>query len=115
MGGFAFDTSDLSLEEKFLPGGRDRVTLTPRALLLIAEHELSLLPDLSVNEIMDKSKANRFAKTIVCVQAIWFMAETISRIAQGLSISLLELNTFAHTLCALIIFFFWWNKPLDIE
>lgn len=64
---------------------------------------------------MDKSKANQLAKTIICIQAVWFMVETLSRIIQGLAVSLLELNTFAHTLCALLIFYFWWHKPLDIE
>jgi hypothetical protein len=35
--------------------------------------------------------------------------------AQTLPISLLELNTFAHALCALLIFCLWLDKPLDIE
>jgi hypothetical protein len=28
---------------------------------------------------------------------------------------LLELNTFAHAVCALAIYIAWWNKPLDVE
>jgi hypothetical protein len=32
-----------------------------------------------------------------------------------LPISLLELNTFGHALCTLLIYCMWWNKPLDIE
>ena len=28
---------------------------------------------------------------------------------------MLELNTFAHAICALAIYFAWWNKPLDVE
>ena len=43
------------------------------------------------------------------------MIQCISRLAQGLSISLLELNTFAHALCALLIYGLWWEKPLDVE
>lgn len=35
--------------------------------------------------------------------------------AQGLPISLVELNTFAYTVCTLLIYYFWWDKPLDIE
>lgn len=64
---------------------------------------------------MNKNKSTELAKTIICIQAAWFMAGTLSRIIQGLAVSLLELNTFAHTLCALLIFYFWWQKPLDIK
>lgn len=46
MDGLAFDTSHLPLNEKFLPGGRDRVTLSPMAVLITAEHDPSLLPEL---------------------------------------------------------------------
>ena len=34
---------------------------------------------------------------------------------QGLAISLLELNTFGHSICTLLIYWMWWDKPLDIE
>jgi hypothetical protein len=115
MGGFAFDTSGLCPEGKFLPGGRDRVTLGPKAVRFLAKYDPLLLPDLSDGDALDKSKANHLGKSTICAQALWFMAETINRLAQGLSVSLLELNTFAHTLCTLLIFFFWWDKPLDIE
>lgn len=32
-----------------------------------------------------------------------------------MTISTLELNTFAHAVCTLLIYFLWWDKPLDIE
>ncbi|ORX96674.1 hypothetical protein BCR34DRAFT_593759 [Clohesyomyces aquaticus] len=35
--------------------------------------------------------------------------------SSGLSISLLELNTFGHSICALLIAFLWWDKPLDVS
>lgn len=35
--------------------------------------------------------------------------------ALGFTVSMLELNTFAHAICALIAYFLWWQKPLDIE
>ncbi|KAL8813698.1 MAG: hypothetical protein Q9223_006970 [Gallowayella weberi] len=35
--------------------------------------------------------------------------------SQCLPISLLELNTFAHALCTLVIYLLWWHKPLDVE
>ena len=30
-------------------------------------------------------------------------------------ISLLEVNTFGHALCALMIYFLWWEKPFDVD
>ncbi|MBE3048490.1 hypothetical protein IMZ48_39510 [Candidatus Bathyarchaeota archaeon] len=49
------------------------------------------------------------------VSASWFCVQCVSRLGQRLPISLLELNTFGHALCTLLIYFMWWNKPLDIE
>lgn len=60
-------------------------------------------------------KANTISKTITCVQALWFCTQCITRIAQGLAISLLELNTFSHCISALLIYTFWWHKPYDVE
>lgn len=47
--------------------------------------------------------------------AIWFCAQCFTRFHQGLSISLLELNTFGHAICTLFTYVLWWHKPLDIE
>ena len=30
-------------------------------------------------------------------------------------LSLLELNTLGHALCALLIYMLWWEKPLDVD
>ncbi|RYP13468.1 hypothetical protein DL765_006881 [Monosporascus sp. GIB2] len=113
MGGFAFDSDVLGRD--MLPQGRKRVTLTSRGILELTRVTPHLLPDISVAHIKDKSKANRLAKTIVVLQASWFAAQCVSRMALGLTISLLELNTFSHALCALIAYWLWWQKPLDIE
>ena len=47
--------------------------------------------------------------------ASWFCAQCFTRCAQGLAISLLELNTFGHAVCTLIIYGLWWSKPLGID
>ncbi|KID91968.1 hypothetical protein MGU_00879 [Metarhizium guizhouense ARSEF 977] len=114
-GGFAFDTTGLPEDQKFLPGSRNRVTLNQEAVLRVARHFPSLVPDISEAAIADKSKANALAKAIVCLQATWFVIQCLVRLTQDVPISLLELNTFAHALCALIICGLWWRKPLDIE
>ena len=102
-------------EAPFLPAGRTRMILTLDGLRFLARKDLSLVPDLSRAQIEDKSKASNLAKTLVCLQASWFCIQCLSRLGQQLPISLLEINTFAHALCTLIIYLMWWNKPQDIE
>jgi hypothetical protein len=114
-GGFAFDTTDLPEHEKFLPGLRDRVLLTPEGLLALAKDDPTLIPDIPTAFINDKSKLNAAAKALVFIQAAWFVVETVVRLCQRLPVSLLELNTFAHALCALLIYVLWWDKPFDVE
>lgn len=92
------------------------MTLTLKGLRFIAQRNPDLIPDLSVSAITDKGKANMFTKVITCGQALWFGIQCLTRSTQGLSISLLEINTAVHATCALVLyFFFWWNKPLDVE
>ena len=113
MGGFAFEPRQFG--KSFLPGNLTRLTLTLTAVEFLAINEPELLPKISEEDIRDKSKANALAKTLVCLQAIWFCFQCVTRVQQGLAITLLELNTFAHAICTLLIYLLWWNKPLDIE
>ncbi|KAF8857093.1 hypothetical protein BDZ45DRAFT_450499 [Acephala macrosclerotiorum] len=43
------------------------------------------------------------------------MVQSITRLVQGLPISLLELNAFAHCICVMLVFDAWWHKPLDVS
>jgi len=114
MGGFAVDIRGLG--RSYLPEGRQRMTLTPEALKFIAKHTPDLLPDIPQSTIVDKSKANAFTKLVTSGQALWFGLQCVTRSAQRLSISLLEINTAVHAICTLIMYFlFWWHKPLDVQ
>lgn len=113
MGGFAFDTSEA--KPNFLPYGRSRLTLRFKALKYIAKRAPSLIPDLAEEDIRDKSKAGGLAKFLVCLQAFWFCLQCIARLAQNQAISFLELNTFGHAICTLLVYLLWWHKPLDIK
>jgi hypothetical protein len=113
MGGFVFEAK--RMHATILDADQKRLTLTPVALRKMAVNTPALLPDLSKEGIRDKSKANGLAKFLVCVQAIWFIAQTVGRLATDLPISLLEMNTLLHAFCCLFIYLAWWHKPLDIE
>jgi hypothetical protein len=113
MGGFAFDTSNMPVN--ILPAGRTRLTLTPFALRKLASNEPNLIPDISEEAIKDKSKSNSFAKFLVCLQACWFIVQTVGRLATSSAISLLEMNTLLHAVCCLLVYLAWWHKLHDID
>ncbi|KAF8163802.1 hypothetical protein B0H34DRAFT_697016 [Crassisporium funariophilum] len=73
------------------------------------------LPSTTEAEINDKSKGDILAKGIVVIQTFWFVLQCIARGAQGLTITELELVTLAFAAFNGITYYFWWNKPLDVQ
>ncbi|KAK3492150.1 uncharacterized protein B0T23DRAFT_420022 [Neurospora hispaniola] len=97
MGGFAIEINEIgNANQRRSKGLEDLIPVLPR------------------ESIDDKSKGSTLAKALVCFQASWFCIGCVNRFAQGLSISLLELNTLGHALCTLFIYAMWWHKPLDV-
>ena len=68
MGGFAIQTEQLKLG---YPPNVQTLVIEEPGLLHILEHVPEILPDLPESDILDKSKANLLAKSIVCLQAFW--------------------------------------------
>ncbi|KAI5849903.1 hypothetical protein BZA05DRAFT_355039 [Tricharina praecox] len=92
------------------------VTLTAQGFtLLYAQDEINVTEDLEPRLIEDKSKADGLAKVVVCIQALWLVVEGAGRLTSGLPLTLLELHTIMHVLCAVAIYAFWWHKPMDIR
>lgn len=114
MGGIAFEDRS-SADQRFMPWGRQRIPLTVKMFKWIVEHRPRLVPDISRGYIEDKSKSDWLAKGLTCWQACYFCIQCIYRLYQGLSITLLELNVFAHAICALFLFLVWWDKPRDVS
>ncbi|KAK6532648.1 hypothetical protein TWF281_006829 [Arthrobotrys megalospora] len=112
MGGFVFDVDESTEEEMTFIPHHTRMTLSPEACTLIAK--CGHLPDIDPDDIKDKSKADSLAKVLVILQAGWFLIQTLARLAQQLPISLLEVNTMGHVLCALVIYILWWSKPREV-
>ncbi|KAK7540381.1 hypothetical protein IWX49DRAFT_186724 [Phyllosticta citricarpa] len=90
-----------------------QMTLTPRGLMVLAR--AALLPQVTDEEVTEKSKANTAAKILVCIQASWFLVQAVARLAQNLPLTLLEVHVLAHVLCALAMYFCWVDKPYDVE
>ncbi|KAH7351243.1 hypothetical protein BKA65DRAFT_536249 [Rhexocercosporidium sp. MPI-PUGE-AT-0058] len=111
MGGIAIKPSS---RKPFIPNSVQS-TLTANGVSLLLKTSPHLLPDISVDEVKDKSKASSLTKLLACVQASWFCLSTITRFIQHLPVSMLELNAFAHALCTLAVYVLWWHKPLDVS
>jgi hypothetical protein len=107
MGGSAVDSSD------FIPG-QDLLYLTTAGAQRIVELGYQL-PDLPEEAIKDKSKADALGKILVCLQAGYMIFQVIGRLAARLPITLLEVNTLGHVLCALTMYAFWFRKPLGVR
>jgi len=108
MGGFVIRSEDLGY-------GTGVFVLSDWGIHFLAEIMPESIPNIPESEILDKSKASTLAKTIVCLQALWFCIQCIARLSQGASISFLELNVLGHCLCAFATYAIWWKKPTDVS
>ena len=116
MGGIVLDMS--SDKERVWPQDCNILTITPACFEECFERDVFKDIDLSFlsrDKIESKQKVDQLAKCLIVIQALWFCFQFVARIWQSLPVSLLELNTFAHSLCALFIYILWWHKPGDID
>lgn len=88
---------------------------TAKQLQYLVEESYMELPAITSREIWDKSKADKLAKTIACLQAAWLVSNLCARAAQGLAVTPLELQTLALVFCSLATLCFWLSKPLNVE
>lgn len=106
MGGFTVDISHLH-------DTLSRATITTKGILFLARHGHFLT--ITEESIRDKSKADTLAKGLVCVQVLWVVGQTIERKAAGYPLTLLEVHTIVHIVCALILYALWIRKPQDVH
>ncbi|KAF5371524.1 hypothetical protein D9757_010367 [Collybiopsis confluens] len=78
-----------------------------------AAHE-TFISRVTEEEIEDRNKSNGFAKFIVVGQTTWFIVQLCARWATGLPVTELEIMTLAFAAMNVPIYFFWWNKPLEV-
>ena len=89
--------------------------LTPERFSELLTAEKIEFPTVTVEEIEDRSKADGFSKTIALGQTLWFVAQCISRRAQHLDLTPIELLTLSLAVLNGFMYFLWWNKPLDVH
>lgn len=114
MGGLAFEDTAPE-DQQFIPKRRQRVVFACTNIELLTRNGRLLIPDISREQLEDKSKSDMLGKMLTCWQAGYFCVQCIFRLSKALSITLLELNVFAHAICALLLFLIWWDKPRDVQ
>lgn len=113
MGGFVIETEPKHPEQREFLRGSPTLTLSSKGVLFLAQH--GLLPDVRRGFIDDKSKADFLGKSLAILQALWIVIQCIGRLVARLPLTLLEIITLGHVFCALVMYSFWWHKPLDIK
>lgn len=73
------------------------------------------LPKIKEEAIREKGKCDSIAKAIVVIQTLWFGAQAAYRVSQGFDVIQLELTTLGHVVLNILIYFFWWNKPWNLQ
>lgn len=79
---------------------------------LLAEGKIDF-PDISEEDIKDRSKSDGLSKGVALLQITWFVMQLITRARQHLVITEIELTTAALAGLNSIMYLFWWSKPLD--
>ena len=89
--------------------------LGPRQLEDLHTEGKIAIPLVKEEVIKDHSKGDGLSKALVIVQTTWFLMQCIARRAESPVITQFELVTV--TLAALngIMYYLWWNKPLDVQ
>ncbi|KAL4261187.1 hypothetical protein AB1N83_010319 [Pleurotus pulmonarius] len=72
-------------------------------------------PVLNTGEIEDKSKGDALAKLLALGQVAWFVLQFIARSASRLTFTELEVVTLSYASISGLLYFFWWDKPLDVH
>lgn len=106
MGGFTVDLSCMHDRIKV-------VTLSPTSLLALASRGHFF--DIASETISDKSKADLLAKGLIICQVSWLVIQSIARARAQLPLTILEVHTMVHVVCALLMYCFWLRKPKDIS
>ena len=92
MGGVRLDISDPG--KPILPLKKKVFILTAKGVAVMLRVRPQLLQDISLTEILDKSKASPVTKALVCWQACWFCVQCLGRLLQSTPVSLLEVRHF---------------------
>jgi hypothetical protein len=92
------------------------IALTVRQFTYLREKGvIEATPDIKEEEIDDKSKTDYFAKGIAVIQIFGLIVSLITRAFRHLTISQLEILSAAFAACAVVTYYFAWDKPQSVN
>ncbi|GAB1317036.1 Paternally-expressed gene 3 protein [Madurella fahalii] len=112
MGGFVIRYNVSSEKRK---GGEPYHLTADDVIFLRKKGHLKRLPNVTRDELCDKSKSDPLLKLIAVVQILWSIIQISTRAIRRLPITLLELNVLALAACALVIYLLCWHKPKHVQ
>lgn len=89
--------------------------LTHSALMYFMEIGRLECPNISEEEIKDKSKGDAFFKALAILQLLWFILQVVVRASIHLDITPIEITTCALVVATIFMYWSWWNKPLNAQ
>ena len=87
----------------------ERSTVPLNTKQLVRAHQngyVNKLPDLSVDDILDKSKVDFSTKRLAIVQILWLIITFFIRVKKGLAVTQLEVLTVTFALCSTLAYLF---------
>lgn len=69
----------------------------------------------TAEEISNQSKGDALSKGAAIVQTLWFVMQCITRRAESLPVTNLEVMTLAYTVMTVAMYIVWWHKPLNVS
>lgn len=100
--------------EKFIHGSEESnrsgatLQLTPDGVITLVEAgRWDVL--VSADTIRDKSKADAVQKSLVLLQVSWMAVSCTARLVYNLPITLLEIHTMVHVVCAFAMYGLWFK------
>ena len=112
MGGFTLVDPDLRTAS---PKDQNGQVLTIDRFKELIERRDFDLPDITEEDIEDRSKGDILFKLIAILQTSWFIIQCIARGQQRLALTELELVTLALASLNAVTFAIWWHKPLGVQ
>ncbi|CAG8953244.1 hypothetical protein HYFRA_00003447 [Hymenoscyphus fraxineus] len=127
MGGFVIKSNilngngNINQESRNSPDRQQR-----KAIHALRSHDIFLLrknghlndnklPNLSIEEILDKSKSDTVVRFLAVVQILWMVVQIILRREKRLATSQLEVTVLAFAVLAVAIYIANWKKPQDVR
>jgi len=82
---------------------------------LSSDQICDLICDISIESLQDRSNGDTTSKCLATLQAGWFILSCISRGANRLALTELEISTLAFALVSLVLYVLWWDKPQSVD